>query len=141
MSPRAMSEALERESGLLGLAGSADMRDIVRRARERDAEAQLALDVYLHRLRAKIAAMAPALGGLDTLVFTGGVGEHAPAVRRGAADGLGFLGVALDAAANEAATADAEIGAMAAPVRTLVVTAREDLEIARQVRAVLSEDP
>jgi acetate kinase len=141
MSPRAMSEALERESGLLGLAGSADMRDIVRRARERDAEAQLALDVYLHRLRAKIAAMAAALGGVDTLVFTGGVGEHAPAVRRGAADALGFLGVALDAAANEAATADAEIGAAGAPVRTLVVTAREDLEIAHQVRAVLSRDP
>jgi acetate kinase len=81
--------------------------------------------------------MAAAMDGLDALVFTGGVGEHAPAIRARAADGLGFLGVSLDPAANAAASADAEIGAPGAAVRALVVTAREDLEVARQVRAVL----
>ena len=81
--------------------------------------------------------MAAALGGLDALVFTGGVGEHAPEVRARTAAGLGFLGVALDAEANAHATADAEIGAPDAPARTLVVTAREDLEVARQVRDLL----
>jgi acetate kinase len=75
--------------------------------------------------------------GLDALVFTGGVGEHAPTIRARAADGLGFLGVALDAGANAAATADAEIGAAGAAVRALVVTAREDLEVAREVRRLL----
>ena len=81
--------------------------------------------------------MAAALGGLDALVFTGGVGERSAPVRRGAADGLGFLGVALDAARNGAADGDADISADGAPVRTLVVPAREDVEIARQVRALL----
>jgi acetate kinase len=138
MSPREMSEALERQSGLLGLAGTADMRVVLQRAAHGDAEALLARDVYVHRLRAAIAAMTAALGGLEALVFTGGVGENAPAVRSLAADGLGFLGVQIDTAANEAVAGDAEIGADGSPVRTLVIAAREDVEIARQVRARLA---
>jgi acetate kinase len=130
----AVEEGLDREGGLRGLAGEGDMRAILARV---DADARLALDVYVHRLRAGIAAMVAALGGLDALVFTGGVGEHAPEVRAAAADGLGFLGVALDADANARATADAEIGVAGAAARKLVVTAREDLEVARQVRALL----
>ena len=125
-----MAEALEHESGLLALARTADMRELLERD---DAEASLALGVYLHRLRAGIAAMAAALGGIDALVFTGGVGENAQAVRSGAVEGLGFLGVAVDPAANEAARGDVQIGD-----RVLVVEAREDLEIVRQVRAVLN---
>jgi acetate kinase len=126
---------LDQEGGLRGLAGDADMRAVLARG---DDEARLAIDVYIHRLRAAIAAMAAAMGGLDALVFTGGVGEHAAAIRERTAAGLGFLGVALDPDANARATADAEIGTPAAPVRTIVVTAREDLEIARQVRAALA---
>jgi acetate kinase len=137
MSPREMSEALEHESGLKGLAGSADMRQVLAGAEAGDEAATLACDVYLHRLRAGIAAMAAALDGLDALVFTGGVGERAPIVRRLAADGLGFLGVEVDPTSNQAATGDAEIGRAGAPVRVLVLAAREDLEIARQVRALL----
>jgi len=132
-----MGAALEHESGLLGLAGTADMREVLTRADAGDAEARLAFDVYVHRLRAGIAAMAAALDGVDALVFTGGVGERSAPVRAAAAAGLGFLGVALDDAANRAAGADAEIGAPGAPVRALVVEAREDLEIARGVRAAL----
>jgi acetate kinase len=134
---RGLAEALEHESGLLGLAGTADMREVLAGAARGEAPATLARDVYLHRLRGGIAAMAAALGGLDTLVFTGGVGERAPEVRSRAVAGLGFLGVALEEAANAAATGDADIGAPGAPARTLVVESREDLEIARAVRAAL----
>jgi acetate kinase len=130
-----LAAALEHDSGLLGLAGSADMREIL--ARDDDA-ARLALDVYVHRQRAGIAAMAAALGGVDALAFTGGVGERAPAIRARAVGGLGFLGAELDDARNRAADGDADIGADGAAVRTFVIAAREDLEIARQVRAVLS---
>lgn len=133
-----LDHALEHRSGLLALAGSADMREIVDRAADGDADARLALDVYVHRLRAAVAAMTAALGGLDALVFTGGVGEHAPTVRALAAEGLGFLGVELDGERNRAASADAEVSAPGARVRTLVLSAREDAEIARQTRALLA---
>jgi acetate kinase len=129
-----LTEALERRSGLAGLAGSGDMREVLERADAGDEPARLALDVYVHRLRAGVASMAAAMGGMDALVFTGGVGEHAPAVRAATADGLGFLGIALDRRKNEDTTRDGDIGVAGATVRTLVVTAREDLEIARQVR-------
>jgi acetate kinase len=132
-----LADALEHRSGMLGLAGSADMREIVTRARKDEPDACLALDVYVHRLRAGIAAMAASLGGMDALVFTGGVGERASEVRARAAAGLGFLGVALDDARNHEADGDGQIGAEGAAVCTLTIAAREDLEIARQVRAVL----
>ncbi len=130
----ALERGLDREGGLRGLGGDADMRALLERD---DADARLAIDVYVHRLRAAIAAMVAALGGLDALVFTGGVGEHAPRVRAAAAAGLGFLGVELDADANARASADAEIGAAGAAVGALVITAREDLEVAGQVRTLL----
>ena len=81
--------------------------------------------------------MAAALSGVDALVFTGGVGEHAPVVRAGAAAGLEFLGVAVNHGRNAAARGDADVSADGADVATLVVSAREDLEIAREVRHVL----
>ena len=133
-----VAEALAHDSGLQGLAGTADMREVIAAAARREPDAVLALDVYVHRLRGAIAAMAASLGGLDALVFTGRIGERAPEVRARAAAGLGFLGVALEDAANAAATADAEIGAPGAPVRALVLESREDLEIARGVRAALA---
>lgn len=133
-----LADALEHRSGLLGLCGTADMREVLARAGSGDSRARLALDVYLHRLRSGIAAMAAALGGMDVLVFTGGVGEHSSAVRSLAAEGLGFLGVNLDETRNQQASGDAEIGAGGAGVRALVLSSREDLEIARQVRSVLA---
>jgi acetate kinase len=133
----ALADGLEREAGLKGLAGTADMRAVLDQAAQGDAPSKLALDVYLHRLRASIAAMAAALGGMDALVFTGGVGEHAPAIRAGAVEALAFLGLAVDAARNTAGIDDREIGRAGDAVRILVVTSREDLQIAREVRAVL----
>jgi acetate kinase len=138
VSEREMAHALEHESGLAGLAGSADMELVLAAADGDEPPAVLAIDVYLHHLRAGIAAMAAALGGIDVLVFTGGVGEHSSAVRARATDGLGFLGVAIDPAANRAPAGDVEITAAESPVRTLVLQAREDLEMARQTTAILA---
>jgi acetate kinase len=132
-----LAHALEHTSGLLGLAGTPDMREVLHRRDAGDEQAVLALGVYVHRLRAGIAAMAAALGGLDALVFTGGVGERSAPVRAEACLGLGFLGVDLDPAANAAAAGDADVTAAGAGVRVLVITAREDVEIAHQVRDVL----
>ncbi len=135
--PAELAATLEHRSGLLGLAGTADMREVLSRSQAGDAAACLALEVYVHRLRGGIASMAAAMDGLDLLVFTGGVGEHAPEVRARAAAGLGFLGVALDPGRNAATSRDGEITAAGARVRTLVIEAREDLEIAHQVRVTL----
>ncbi len=132
---------LEKSAGLAGLSRlpSGDMREVLRAADAGDEPARLALDVYLHRLRREIAAMAAAMNGLDALVFTGGIGEHSPRVRAAAADGLTFLGVSLDPA-QDSVSSDADISG-SGPVRVLVVTAREDIEIARQARAVLAAQP
>ncbi len=138
--PAELAATLENRSGLLGLAGTPDMRAALAAEAAGDAEARLGVEVYLHRLRAAIAAMASAMAGLDTLVFTGGVGENSPEVRWRTADGLGFLGIALDANRNAATDGapDRELSAAQATVRSFVVVAREDLEIARQVRALLA---
>ncbi|WP_017536787.1 acetate/propionate family kinase [Nocardiopsis halophila] len=138
MAPDEVAGGLDRGGGLAGLTGDSDMRRVMDRVGAGDPAARLGLGVYLHRLRAKIGAMAASLNGLDTLVFTGGVGEHQPAVRSGAAEGLAFLGVALDAAANEEAHTDTDVTAPGATVRTLVLTAREDLEISAEVRRTLA---
>ena len=137
-----LNDALEHRSGLAGLTGgSGDMREVRAAADSGDPAATAAIEVYLHRLRREIAAMAAAMNGLDALVFTGGVGEHDPAVRAGAAAGLEFLGVAVDAARNQAAAGDADISAAGAAAATLRITAREDAEIARQARGLLDRGP
>ncbi|HWG14624.1 MAG TPA: acetate/propionate family kinase [Streptosporangiaceae bacterium] len=136
--PGDLASVLEHRSGLLGLAGASDMPRVLTAADQGDDRARLALAVYLHRLCGLAGSMAAALNGLDTLVFTGGVGEHAPEIRRWAANGLGFLGVGVDRSRNANADGDTDITDPGAPVRTFVITAREDLEIARQVREILS---
>jgi len=139
-----LGDKLEHHSGLAGLAslptGSGDLRDIRQAAAAGDPHAKTAIDVHTHRLRREIAAMAAAMDGLDALVFTGGIGEHQPDTRAEATAGLGFLGVAVDHPRNDAVRGgqDADISAPGAHVRTLVVATREDLEIARQVRAALA---
>lgn len=134
-----VAAGLEQSAGLAGLSGmpAGDVRDVQRAAADGDPAARLAIDVYLHRLRREIAAMAAAMNGLDVLVFTGGIGEHNPAIRAAAAAGLEFLGVRIDPGRN-AATADADISHPDAAVPALVITAREDVEIARQARQALA---
>jgi acetate kinase len=137
MPPAELAATLEHRSGLLGLAGTADMRAILAAEADGDEAASLALGVYLHRLRASVAAMVAALGGLDVLVFTGGVGENAPAVRSRLCADLAYVGVGVDSEANDIVQGDAEVSTSGAAVRTLVIVAREDLEVVRQVREVL----
>jgi acetate kinase len=133
-----LTDALDQRSGLLALSGTGDMRKVLQRMESGDERARLAFDVYVHRLRACVAAMAAAMGGLDVLVFTGGVGENAAAVRAEAVAGLGFLGVAIDPALNIAPAADADISAAGSTVHTLVIRAREDVEVARAVRGLVA---
>jgi acetate kinase len=135
MSAADMETQLLKHSGLAGLAGTPDMRVVQEQATD---EARLALEVYLHRLVGLIASMTASLGGLDALVFTAGVGERSPMIRERTAERLGYLGVALDREANDAPVdEDREISAPGSAVRTLVIHAREDLQIAREVRATV----
>lgn len=132
-----IAETLEHRSGLLALGGSNDMRELLGAASRGDPRARLAIDVYIHRLVAGVAAMTAALRGLDVLVLTGGVGEYAPPIRQAAAQRLAFLGVRVDDALNAAVSGDSDISSPGTLVRTLVVESREDLEIARDVHAAL----
>ena len=134
-----MEQALDRESGLLALSGrSGDMREILAGIEEGDELCRLAFDTYIHRLSAGIAAMAAGMGGIDALVFTGGVGENSDRVRTAAVAQVGFLGVALDPRLNAEAESDRLLSAAGAAVPIVVIQAREDLEIAAQVRGALS---
>jgi acetate kinase len=137
LSPHEIATALEHHSGLTALAGTGDLREVEAAAGRGEPDAELALDVYTHRLVAGIAAMTAAAGGLDVLAFTGGVGENSATVRRRAALRLAFLGVAIDDAANTTADGDADLTGPDAAVRTVVIAAREDLQIARETRRLL----
>jgi acetate kinase len=137
VSEREMAEALEHSSGLLALAGSADMQHVLDRADTGDEDARLARDVYVHRLRAEMAAMAAALGGIDAVVFTGGVGENSREVRALALQGLELLAIDLDPKLNSDDSGDRTISTRASTVAALVIRSREDLEIAAQVRELL----
>ena len=127
---------VDTQSGLLALAESADMRAVLAAEAGGDADAHLGVEVYLHRLRSLIAAMAASLGRLDAIVFTGGVGEGAADIRERCCAGLSILGVpaALDGAA---ADEDRLVSPAGAAVGVAVVHAREDREIAREVRLTL----
>ncbi len=135
MPPSELASTLEHRSGLLGLTGTADMQEILEREAAGDETAALAVGVYLHRLRGGIAAMAAAMGGLDVLVFTGGVGERAAAIRA-RAGGRARASSASRSTPTETRRSSTPRSARGA-VRTFVVAAREDLQIARGVRAVL----
>lgn len=131
---------LNHRSGLLGLTGgrSADMREVLALRSAGDPAAVLAIAVYTHRLRAKIAAMAAAAGGLDVLVFTGGVGEHSAQIRTETCAGLGWMGVSVaDPSTRASDSGDRAVSPPGAAVTVLVVAAREDLQIAGECERVL----
>jgi acetate kinase len=139
LAPDELDRALNEDSGLAGLSGgSGDVRELESAAAGGDARASLALDVYAHRVAGAVGAMAVAMGGLDALVFTAGVGEGSAAVRGAVCARLAFLGVRLDEAANAPARLDRDLSAAGADVRVLVIGAREDLVLARAVRSVLA---
>jgi len=128
-----LDTALEQESGLLALGGTADMAALLRST---SATAALAVEIFATKVAQAVAAMATALGGMDALAFTGGIGEHAGPVRRAICSQLRWLGVELDERANDGAARD--IAAHGARVRIHVVPAREDVMVARAVRGLLS---
>ncbi|HSS74336.1 MAG TPA: acetate/propionate family kinase [Gaiellaceae bacterium] len=129
-----LEHALEHESGLLGLGGSARVEEL---EASMEPEAQLALGVFVHQVAGAVARMAASLGGLDAIVFTAGVGEGSASIRSDISVRLGFLGVRLDPELNATATPDARLSAVDSPVAVWVVHAREDLVAARAARTVL----
>lgn len=136
LSPGQVTKMLESRSGMLALAGTKDQREVEAALEKGDQRAAAAVDVYVHRLVGAICAMAGSLGGLDLLAFTGGVGEHSALVRQRVCDRLGWLGVAIESDRNIEARPDVELTAPGASVRSLVITAREDLEMAREISAL-----
>ena len=133
-----LEEALYRQSGLKGVSElSGDMREILAARARGHARAALAFDVYVERLREGIGAMAASLGGIDALVFTGGVGEHAREVRAGACTGFAWIGLSLDEGANATLTPDIEIALPESQVRVLILHTREELMVALETRDVL----
>jgi len=131
---------LSRSSGLLGISGSSgDLREVERLAASGDARAQLAIDVMTHRVVTAIGAMIVAAGGVDALVFTGGIGEGSAALRRAVAERLQFLGMKVGAANEQVDNADIEVSPPGAAIAVLVVHAREDVELARDARQLLGQ--
>ncbi len=130
---------LNRDSGMLGLCGDSDMRAVEERAKGGDAEAALALDVYVHRICSTVGSYVGSLGGLDALVFTAGIGENSVGVRRRVVEGLGAFGLELDRAANEKldGTSVSDLSSATSRAAVVVVRTDEEGEIARQALAVV----
>ena len=127
-----MDDVLNNKSGLLGVSGvSSDMRNVLEAMRLGNERAALAFDIFVHRLRSCIGSMVAALGGLDALIFTAGIGENSPAVREAACARFGHLGLKLDLAKNSQSPVDQDIAARDSSVRVLVIRAQEDWAIAR----------
>jgi acetate kinase len=133
-----LDHALNHESGLLGVSGiSSDMREVLAAVERYEPRARLAVDVYVHRIQQTIGAMAATLGGVDGLVFTAGVGEHAPMIRDRVCENLGHLGLELNQNANMECRPDADIATFASRARILVIATREDLTIVREIRRLI----
>jgi len=131
---KALDEILNSKSGLLGISGvSADMREVIAAMKSGDRRAQLAFDIFVHRLGAGIGSMLAALNGADAIIFTGGIGENATEVRSATCNQLSFLGLALEPAKNaQNLTADVDISTSDSAVRVLLIRAQEDWAIARE---------
>ena len=133
----ALDKVLNYESGLLGISGiSSDLRQILSEL-PHNPDARLAVDVYVHRIVKTIGAMAATLGGIDALVFTAGVGEGSPEIRKRVCEKLKHLNLEPDQAANENCKPDADISMPASPARILVIATREDLTIMRETRRLV----
>lgn len=138
LSVEEIEEVLEQRSGIAGIAGgTGDMRQLLQAVRVDDERARLARDVFCHRVSMAVGAMAVAAQGLDALVWTGGIGEHASAIRDLVCRRLAWMGIALDPMANEIMEGDRIVSREGSTPAVMVLHAREDLEVARAVRQVL----
>ncbi len=140
MTPDGLDDLLNQQSGLKGLAGQSDVRDLEQAATGGDARAELALEIFAYRVRKYLGAYAAILGGLDAVAFTGGIGEHSAPMRQRICRGLEFLGLRLENECNMGATSrDAAcISADGGSVAVWVIPTDEERQIAREVCAVLS---
>lgn len=137
-----LDDLLNKRSGLLGISGvSQDMREILASIRKGNERAQLAFDMYVHRLRSSIGAMIAVLGGIEGLIFTAGVGENSAEVRAAACESLAYAGIQLDVEKNAKSPEDADISASGAKVRVLIIKAQEDWEIARDCWELTRKKP
>jgi acetate kinase len=133
MTGQALDDLLNKKSGLLGISGvSGDMREIVSTTKTGNARAKLAFDIFVHRLQTGIGAMIAALGGIDALIFTAGIGENSPEVRQATCANFSFLNMALDPAKNIKPDPDQDVTTETSAVRVLVIRAQEDWAIARE---------
>ena len=142
ISAAAMRNTLVRDGGLAGLSGIAggDVRDIETAARAGSEAAELALAVFAYQVKKTIGAYAAAMGGVDALAFTGGIGENSASLRQRVCDGLQFLGIELDPDRNAAAVPDCRIGRRGSRVACLVLAAQEELVVGREVYRLLGGD-
>jgi acetate kinase len=136
-----LDNLLNTKSGLLGISGmSGDMREIVTAMKGGNARAKLAFEMFVHHLQSGIGAMIAVLGGIETLIFTAGIGENSPEVRAAACATFGFLGMELDGAKNAQSPVDQEISFPESAVRVLIVRAQEDWAIARDCWRLVGEN-
>ena len=140
MTPTEVLTMLNKKSGLIGLSEySSDMRDVMAKAKEGDEKCQTTLDVWAYGIRKYIGSYAAAMGGIDALVFTAGIGENNPISRASIVEGLEFLGIKLDEEKNAAARDEAEISAADSKVRVFVIPTNEELAIARDTLELVSK--
>lgn len=138
LSLKEIDALLNKKSGIKGLCGKSDMREVLAAEAEGDERAHLALEVYTYRIKKYIGAYFAALGGLDAICFTAGIGENSPDIRRRCCEGLSHMGIILDEAKNQTANLEErDIGAPEAFVRTLVIPTEEELKIARETLRVV----
>jgi acetate kinase len=140
LDPHDFDVALNRDSGLKGLTGDSDFREVLARRERGDAAAGLAFDVTVHRLRKYVGAYAVLLGRVDALAFTGGIGEHSPQLRAAVIEGLALLGLQLDREANDDGEPERLVTAPESQLPAYVIPTNEELEIARSCLAVLAEE-
>jgi acetate kinase len=137
-SAESLDYVLNKASGLRGISGvSSDLREVIAAIAQGNYRAQLAWDIYVHRLRSGIGSMLASLGGLDVLVFTAGVGEKSPGIRQAVAEGFGFLGLKIDPEKNQNNPVDMDIATPESTVRVLVIQTQEDWAIAQQCWQIL----
>lgn len=139
--PNEIDDIINKQSGLLGVSGvSSDMRDVEQAADEGNRRAGLALDLFCYRIRKYIGAYSAAMGGLDAVIFTGGIGENSSSVRARVCEGLGFLGISIDKEKNKTLKGPADISDAAASVRVYLVPTNEERMIARETVELLAKD-
>ncbi|MEH2078979.1 MAG: acetate kinase [Nostoc sp.] len=136
-----LDELLNKASGLKGISGvSSDLREVREAISQDNSRAQLAWDIYVHRLRSGIGAMLTSLGGLDALVFTAGVGEHSAEIRQATCEAFGFIGLKIDLEKNQQQPVDEDIATPDSAVRILVIHTQEDWAIAQQCWQLLKRN-